>query len=261
MKKIFTILPALAFMLASVNAFAQGVLKFESETHDFAKITEGVVATHEFKFKNTGNQPVIISNVQASCGCTTPAWSKDPVLPGKTGFIKAAYNSNGRPGAFNKTITVTSNGSEPTKVLTIKGDVITRAEAAKNYTPEQKAKSPKLVVTNNTHDFGKVETYRQATAKIKVKNTGKTDLVISDVKTNCNCVALQHIPEPIKPNKEATLELSYNPNLLGNRTEVVEIYSNDIVSEPAKVNLKAQVVKSLAPTSVVKEGTNSVPFK
>ncbi|MFC5271669.1 DUF1573 domain-containing protein [Adhaeribacter terreus] len=261
MKKIFTILPALAFMLASVNTFAQGVLKFESENHDFTKVTEGTIATHEFKFKNTGDKPLVISNVQASCGCTTPDWTKEPVMPGKTGFVKAAYNSNGRPGVFNKSITVTSNGTEPTKVLTIKGDVLTRAEAAKNYTPEQKAKSPKLTLTGNSHDFGKVESYRQVIAKFKVKNTGKTDLVISDVKTNCNCVSLQHIPDAIKPNKEATLELSYNPNLLGNRTEVVEIFSNDIVSEPAKVNLKAEVVKTLAPTSIVKEGTTSVPFK
>jgi hypothetical protein len=261
MKKIFTFLPALAFMLASATSFAQGVLKFESESHDFAKVSEGTIASYEFKFKNTGDQPVVISHVQASCGCTTPDWTKEPILPGKTGFVKAAYNSNGRPGMFNKTITVASNATEPSKVLTIKGEVLTRAEIAKNATPEEKAKSPKLVLTSNSHDFGKVETYRQVITKFKVKNTGKSDLLITDVKTNCSCVSLQRIPEPIKPNKEGVVELSYNPNLLGDRMEEVEIYSNDLVSGPVKVNLKSQVVKTLAPTSIVKEGTSSVPFK
>src|SRR5688500_20380873 len=123
MKRLFTFLPAFILALATTGAFAQGELKFDSENHDFAKVTEGTVATHEFKFKNTGNQPVVISHVQASCGCTTPDWSKDPVLPGKVGYIKAAYSSAGRPGAFNKTITVTSNAATPSKVLTIKGIV------------------------------------------------------------------------------------------------------------------------------------------
>jgi len=204
---------------------------------------------------------VVISHVQASCGCTTPEWTKEPVLPGKTGFVKALYNSNGRPGVFNKTITVTSNATDPSKVLTIKGEVISKAEMAKNYTPEQKAQSPRLTVLQTSHDFGKIEVYRPAMAKFKVKNTGKTDLQISDVKAACNCVSLQNIPDAIKPNQEATLELSYNPTMLDDRNEVVEIHSNDIVSESIKVNLKARVVKSLTTPSIVKEGSNSVPFK
>ncbi|HSI89625.1 MAG TPA: DUF1573 domain-containing protein, partial [Adhaeribacter sp.] len=98
MKKFATILPALLLLFGSFQALAQGVITLETETYDFGKITEGTQATHEFKFKNTGNQPVIISNVQASCGCTTPEWTKEPVMPGKTGKIKALYNSTGRPG-------------------------------------------------------------------------------------------------------------------------------------------------------------------
>lgn len=261
MKKIFTFLPALLLFLAGNQAFAQGVIKFESETHDFQKVAEGTLATHEFKFKNTGNQPVVISHVQASCGCTTPDWTKEPVLPGKSGFVKAAYNSNGRPGAFNKSITVTSNASEATKVLTIKGDVISKEEAAKTYTPEQKAKSPKLTILQPVHDFGKIELYRMTSAKVKVKNTGKSPLQISDVHAGCNCVSLANVPEEIKPNQEAILELSYNPTLLDNRNEVVEIHSNDIVTEKTQVTLKAHVVKSLVSPSIVKEGGNSVPFK
>lgn len=94
---------------------------FESEVHDFGTVPEGPNADYEFKFKNTGKEPINLQTVNASCGCTTPSWSKEPVLPGKTGSIKASYATKGRPGGFTKSITVVSNAG--TKVLTIKGTV------------------------------------------------------------------------------------------------------------------------------------------
>ncbi|RYE23539.1 MAG: DUF1573 domain-containing protein [Sphingobacteriales bacterium] len=96
-------------------------LAFKTEVHDFGTIAEGPAADYEFTFTNTGKEPILIQHVQASCGCTTPSYSKDPVLPGKQGSIKASYNTAGRPNAFTKTITVTSNAGN--KVLTIKGVV------------------------------------------------------------------------------------------------------------------------------------------
>jgi hypothetical protein len=96
-------------------------MKFDTEIHDFGTIPEGPAAEYEFKFKNTGKEPIISQRAQPSCGCTTPSYSKDPVLPGKTGSIKASYGTQGRPNAFTKTITVVSNVG--TKVLTIKGNV------------------------------------------------------------------------------------------------------------------------------------------
>ncbi len=96
-------------------------LEFKKELHDFGTIAEGPDAEYKFEFKNTGKEPIILSAVTASCGCTAPEWSKEPVLPGKKSVIKAVYHSAGRPGAFNKAITVTSNAG--VKVLTIKGTV------------------------------------------------------------------------------------------------------------------------------------------
>lgn len=94
---------------------------FKFPVHDFGTIQEGPAADHEFEFTNTGKEPIIISNVSASCGCTTPSYSKDPVLPGKKGMIKATYNTQGRVAPFTKTITITTNIGM--KVLTIKGEV------------------------------------------------------------------------------------------------------------------------------------------
>lgn len=120
MKK--TILFAFVFVAFATVSFAQGVLKFKGEKHDFGKVEQGKPVTHTFEFVNTGNQPVVISNAQASCGCTTPEWTKDPILPGKTGYVKATYNAAAM-GQFNKPVTVYSNAETPTVVLTLTGEV------------------------------------------------------------------------------------------------------------------------------------------
>lgn len=98
------------------------VFKFTEETWDFGQIPQGVPATHVFQFENTGKAPLVVSQATASCGCTTPEWTKDPVLPSKTGTIKVTYNA-AKEGAFTKTVTVLSNAGGA-KYLTIKGNVI-----------------------------------------------------------------------------------------------------------------------------------------
>lgn len=118
-----TVSPAAPTADGVADATAQNpdAIKFDSEVHDFGTIPEGPTAEYEFVFRNTGKEPIIIQKAQPSCGCTTPSYSKDPILPGKTGTIKAAYATQGRPNAFTKTITVQTNVG--TKVLTIKGNV------------------------------------------------------------------------------------------------------------------------------------------
>lgn len=96
-------------------------LDFKTDIHDFGTVQEGGDIDFDFVFKNTGKEPIILNSVTASCGCTAPSWSKDPVLPGKTSTVKAVYHTQGRVGPFNKAITVVSNAG--TKVLTIKGTV------------------------------------------------------------------------------------------------------------------------------------------
>jgi hypothetical protein len=96
---------------------------FKEESYNFGDVGEGPQITHEFKFTNNGKEPLILANVKASCGCTTPSWPKDPILPGKEATILVTYNTQGRPGAFTKSITITSNASVPSKVIFIKGTV------------------------------------------------------------------------------------------------------------------------------------------
>ena len=122
--------------LAAVAMMAQQpVITFEKTDHDFGKINEadGKVTTI-FTFKNEGMEPLVLSNVRASCGCTTPKWPRQPIEPGQTGEITVTYNPNGRPGRFTKTVTITSNATEPTKRVTIKGEVIPKpAKPVDNY--------------------------------------------------------------------------------------------------------------------------------
>lgn len=99
------------------------VLALENDAFDFGEIKEGEKIEHEFKFTNTGSSPLIISNVQASCGCTTPDYSKNPIPPGETGMVKVVFNSAGQLGKQHKVITVTSNASSPNTLLHLRGEV------------------------------------------------------------------------------------------------------------------------------------------
>ncbi len=97
-------------------------LTFEETSFDFATLQKGDECSHEFKFKNTGKEPLILSNCQASCGCTTPSCPKEPIAAGASGIIKVKYDSN-RVGVFSKTVTVTSNAKNSPVTLSIKGKI------------------------------------------------------------------------------------------------------------------------------------------
>jgi hypothetical protein len=109
--------PAPAAQPGNMAAF-----KWVETARDFGQIPQGKPVTAEFKFTNVGKVPLVLSTVNASCGCTTPDWTKDPIAPGKTGYIKATFNA-AAVGVFNKSITVNANVEGGATYLTIKGEV------------------------------------------------------------------------------------------------------------------------------------------
>lgn len=113
---------------ASAPAKASDIT-WKEDVYDFGDLEKGKPASHEFTFKNTTNQTVIITKVKPSCGCTAANYTKTPIKPGETGSITATYNA-AKPGSFNKQITVTTSDSEVNKVLRIKGKVVTDDTAA-----------------------------------------------------------------------------------------------------------------------------------
>ena len=128
MKKLLTICAVIMSFVAvtAMKTGAEAEFKFEEETHDFGKIIHNKEVQYDFKFTNTGDAPLIVSSVEASCGCTVPEYSKLPVKKGQTGNITAIFKAPAL-GPFTKTITVKSNARTPVKILYIKGEVVAAA--------------------------------------------------------------------------------------------------------------------------------------
>ena len=123
-----TMVKAHILMMNYLQNQLHNTFSFENEVVDYGTIAQGADGNRVFKFKNTGKEPLIITNVKASCGCTTPNYTRNPVAPGEKGEIAVHYDTN-RMGQFHKTITVQSNGKSATKVITIKGNVEPKPEA------------------------------------------------------------------------------------------------------------------------------------
>ena len=129
MKKVIYLLGIMLLMAGAAKAHEEKVkmgaeIKFEKVVHDYGEVPFNGNGKCEFRFTNTGNEPLLIQKPKSSCGCTIPSWPQEPILPGESDIIKVTYRTN-RPGIINKTVTVTSNAvNNPTIVLRIKGRVL-----------------------------------------------------------------------------------------------------------------------------------------
>jgi hypothetical protein len=128
MKKSLVIIITLFFASFNIKAQEKPVISpqdsivFQTIVHDYGTIVQGSDGSFEFNFTNKGKAPIILNDVKASCGCTTPEWTRTPVAPGEKGIIKVTYNTN-NVGAFSKSITVSSNAKNSPVILTIKGNI------------------------------------------------------------------------------------------------------------------------------------------
>ena len=197
-----------------INSYSQPVIEFQQSTYDFGQIEEGAVATHIFIFKNVGDQPLILSKVKASCGCTIPSWTKDPVMPGEEGFVKASYNSKNRPGGFHKSITITSNASSSTKIVYIKGVAIKEQPIEPLFTAEELANAPRAEIKKQHLQLGKVQIESSLPISLSIQNKGKSELEIKGIYSSCRCVSLMPGKNlVVEPGSQGTLELVYTPRV------------------------------------------------
>jgi len=111
-----------------VSNFKPTSVQIIDSTHNFGQVPEGKVVEYNFKFRNTGNEPLEVTQATASCGCTVPEKPTEPVKPGEIGFIKVKFDSEKRPGQVKKSITVTSNANPPFPILYLEGEVIGKKE-------------------------------------------------------------------------------------------------------------------------------------
>ena len=218
-------------LVYSVGVHAQVAkpLQFREEIFDFGTIKEQAgPAMHEFSFVNNSNRPVKILKVQASCGCTTPDWSKDPVAPGKTGFIQASFNPVGRPGYFNKSLTVTTDFDANPIILQIKGQVAVEGEVDKNQF--QTAKGSWQLKTGS-FNLGKVFVKDEFTSRdFQVLNGGNKPVTFSGKFVGPAYIKVDVQPKTLAPGQKGNIKVGYNGKMKGQygfQSDNIEIFTDD----------------------------------
>lgn len=202
------------FLLISclfVNAQTKDAnISFDTEVHDFEKINEADgTATVNFGFTNTGSLPLMIKQVHASCGCTSPDWSKEPVLPGKNGFVSVTYNPRNRPGPFSKTVTVISNATTPNKVLTIKGDVVPKPKSLEDI---YRFSMDKIRLKTNHMSFSRVIKDKQGRQSLEIVNVSDKPVKVAFNRVPEHLTLTAH-PTTLQPGQEGVIEGVYDASL------------------------------------------------
>jgi hypothetical protein len=216
------------FLLAIAQLLnAQPQIKFTSTEYDYGSIKEdGGIAETVFEFVNTGNQPLIINNVKATCGCTTPEWTRTPIVPNAKGTIKVGYNPQNRPGAFSKNVNVYTNTQPSVTILTIKGKVEPRQKSMEEIYPREMGP---LRWKSNYLSLG--------TAYNQEKKEGTLDFInntAAPVKAGVfrtpEHISVKFVPEVIEPGKEGKIFVTYDAarkNAFGYVSDRVYLSLND----------------------------------
>ncbi len=223
LKKLITIL---CCMILALQALADGKAKFDVDTHDFGTIKEsdGDV-TFIFTFTNEGDSPLLVTRAQASCGCTSPDYTRKPVRPGEKGEIKVTYHAKGRPGPFDKSVYVYTNSKSQEKVmLTITGNVISTSGPIDTYT--EKMGGGLRVKTTSINFFDVYPTRAHRTRTLMCYNEGDEPMRVTFRNTPKH-VAIACEPEVIMPKSEGKVLITYLADKVkdwGPRKDQLEIF-------------------------------------
>lgn len=204
MKRLSYILCCLCLIAAHMAAQNGAHISADELTYNFGTIAEADgPASHTFVVKNTGDKPLVITRITASCGCTQPEWTKEPISPGKTGNVKVTYNPKGRPGPFYKTISIFSNGKKGSYTLAIKGNVTPKPLQPAFVYPYSIGD---LKMQTKTVLYSSIRPDETLGEKISVKNEGKTTLTIHQGKTP-NYLTVEIRPTRLAPDEVGEITL------------------------------------------------------
>ncbi len=194
--------------VATVFAQQADPLLFKEKIFDFGEITEEAGnADHEFRFANNSGRPMKIISVQASCGCTTPGWTQEVIPNGKEGFVKASFNPKGRPGYFNKTLTVTTDLEGGPVVLQIKGQVIDQRQ--KEVESDFPVALGNLKLKSSSFNFGKIFINKEPQSReFFVLNV--TEKPIHLISAHGPAYIKTQMPVSINPHESAIIKLTYD---------------------------------------------------
>ncbi|MGK7392332.1 MAG: DUF1573 domain-containing protein [Candidatus Cyclobacteriaceae bacterium M2_1C_046] len=246
--RIFSLAILFNFFLFIASAQQADILKFEEQIYDFGIVKEadGPVL-HEFVFTNTGAEPIKITNVKTSCGCTTPGWTKEAVAPGEQGFVQAQYDTYNRPGSFNKSLTVfTDDGKQV--ALFIRGNVSPRPKSIEEELPYTDGN---LRTKYRSFNMGKVLTTDDPTLKdFDIYNAGEQPLIIKSI------IHPEHVQvnlaDTINAGESATLTISYAAKKkgdLGFFTENMTLVTNEPIDSIKSYTLFTNIEEYFAPMS------------
>lgn len=216
-------------MIVASATFGQKNLVFDKMDHDFGEIREeGGYAEYTFNFVNQGEEPIRITNVKASCGCTTPGWTTEEVMPGDSGYVKALYNPRNRPGKFRKSLRISTTHAPSNQTLYIMGMVKPRPK-----TPEEEY--PILIgdarLKFRNLNLGRVKTEKPVIKKFDIYNYGDSTYSLSqDQIIVPEHISLELSPEVLQPRERGSLILTYDPikkNDFGFVSDNIILDSND----------------------------------
>jgi len=244
------------FIFLAIQVYAQPKIKFEKTTHDFGEVKEeGGAISHAFIFTNIGDEPLELKDVQASCGCTTPFWSKEPISPGETGMVKATYNPRNRPGEFSKSVSVATN--EGMHTLYIKGMVLPRPKSPETDFPAQIGS---LRTRYRSFNMGKLTTKEPVTKSFAAYNQGNQVLRFEEEVAAPEHITVRFEPAELLPQQKGKINITYDPvakNDLGFVTDRIRVYTNEADDSIKEFSIMATIEEYFAP--MTQEALNQAP--
>ena len=247
----------ISIAVISVSALSQPVMKLSENEHDFGTFKEEAgKQTFDFQVTNTGNAPLMIQNIVASCGCTKPEWTREPIPAGGKAKITAIYDPKDRPGRFNKTLSVYTNSKPEVVVLNIKGEVVPREK-----TIEELFTFPVGAVrfASNHLAFTNVKKTEKKIRVMQLINVSKEPVKIGFDNLPAH-LSIKANPEILKPGQKGIIEGTYDAtknNGWGNVSDMVKIKLNDTVQENVYYYVSANLVEDFS--SMTKEDMEKAP--
>lgn len=226
----------------------QSKIVFNELEHDFGTFKEeDGQQTYAFNFVNMGSMPLILNNVHASCGCTTPEWTQKPVAPGEKGFIKVSYNPEGRPGPFHKTITVSTNGENSQTILQIEGVVEPRPKTIAELYPRQIGP---VRARSNHVNFSAIRENEVLTDTLGIINDSGAPVSLA-FRTPPAHLKVRVEPSTLKPHEKGNIIITYDASRVNSFGFVIHRIYMD-------VDGKSDYSNSIGVTATIEEDFSSL---
>lgn len=257
MKKLFLFLTLTSY---SLFLWGQPVMKISGTEHDFGKFKEEAGRQkYDFVVMNTGNQPLVIQNIVASCGCTLPEWTKAPIPPKGTGIITANYDPTNRPGPFNKTLSVYTNSKPEVVVIVLKGEVIPREK-----TLEELFTFPvgSVRFESNHLAFTNIKKTEKKIRVMQIVNTSKLPVKV-EFESVPEHLTLKVKPETLKPGEKGIIEGTFDATKnqsWGNVSNLIRVKTNGELQKNVYYYVSANLVEDFSGLSR-EEMQNAPEFK